>query len=253
LGYFINMFRKSATFHLAILCFSFLQLVSLSSHGAVAFRSKSYATSTGSSVTPTEPAGAAQNDILFMFFILGNTAPTITPPTGWSTLHSFATTNGVAIRLFWIRRGASAPSYAVSWGSSFYYEVSVTAWSGAITSGNPYDVSATSGVTSRNPPNPDCPSVTTTVANTMVIAFGMSWSGWMSGGATAPAGYTGADLGAQATDLAIAYKSKAAIGAEDPAAYSGTQFNSTDAVAEITVALKPPTSTSRVRHRINSD
>lgn len=218
------------------------------SQAAIAFRSKSFISHASStSSTPTEPAGTVQNDILFMWVVI-NSSPTITPPTGWTELYALSAPNSIQYRLYWIRRGSSAPSYTISWSTSQYNEISVTAWSGVATSGNPYDVTANNTPMSRNPSNPNCPSVTTTVANTVVIAFGVSWGGW-STTAGAPTGYSIAEGGVNGdhNDIGVAYIVKAAIGAEDPPAFTGTQ-GTADQVAEVTVALKPAL-LGRVQHR----
>jgi hypothetical protein len=228
-------------------------LASEDCHGALAYRNKTYTTSSSSTtgVTATEPAGTAQNDIIFAFFV-GNGTLTVTPPANWNTLASVAVPNGITVKLYWIRRGASAPSYAFSWDPSSYYELSITSWSGAETTGNPYDTYTVGTPTQASPGNPNCPAVTTTVANTLVLAFGMDWNGFNGGGAGPPTGYTLVEGQTTYMDLAIAYKAKATIGSEDPSAFTNAYPTNSDIVG-ITVALKPPATSARVRHRVFAD
>lgn len=250
------MIQKNILSFISILFFAGLINIffPLEAQAALAFRSKIHlAVNNTTGATPTEPAGASANDILFMWVLVQATpAPTVTGPTGWTQLYSAdTTTNGLAIRLYWIRRGSSAPSYTISWTLGGYAEISVTAWRGAVTSGNPYDVTASNAWTSKNPSNPDCPSVTTTVANTLVIAFGMGWTGWTTV-ATPPTGYSLAEGGISGNnnDLGVAYISKAAIGVENPSAFSGDAAGLNE-VAEVTVALKPFVPPP-IRHRVNN-
>lgn len=193
---------------------------------ALAFRSASHTADGTATITPSEPAGAAQNDILFYWHVIGNPSSVITDDlTGWTLLNTW--TGSLTItRLYWIRRGASAPDYSITTDSSQYQEASVTCWSGAKTSGNPYG--ATNYVAAHNattPPN--CGSVTTTAANSLVIAFGMGWNGWVStNGWTAPSGYSDADSGAGTSinngDLGVFYKAIASAStSEDPGIFTG--------------------------------
>ena len=202
-----------------------------------AFRSKTFATSSGTGFTASEPSGAAENDLLYMWIVLQNTFSSFVGPTGgWELLYNLVNTNSTTY-LYAIRRGASAPNRTCSWTTSIYYEVSLTAWSGCVTSGALYDVKNYTAATQRNPANPNCPSVTTTVVETLVVAFGMGWSGAVSAW-TAPSGYTIREAGSAGIDLCIAEKELDTITSEDPGAFSGSVATNND-VAEITVALKP--------------
>ncbi|MGZ3769959.1 MAG: hypothetical protein ACXVCP_08160 [Bdellovibrio sp.] len=246
--YSVDLYKNSFFLNVLALFLLLTLFVPAGAEASVAFRSKSFVwNGNNTAETPPEPAGASQNDILFMWVLL-NGNQTVTPPAGWTELYS----NGgsVSIHLYWIRRGATAPNYGISWSTAVYNEVSVTAWSGAATSGNPYDVMAGNPITSRTPANPDCPAVMTTVANTVVIAFGMTWTGWGTT-AGAPTGYMLAEGGISGSynDLAVAYTAKASPGVEDPPAFSANLNNASGYVGEVTVALKPQLQ-QRVRHRV---
>jgi hypothetical protein len=237
------------------LCFTVGIFAPLECSAAIAFRNKTFISNSGTSTgfTATEPTGAAKDDILLMFSVISS-SNTVNAPAGWTTAFTQTASNGVTTRLYWIRRGTSAPSYAVTWASAnIYYEASVSAWSGVVTSGSPFDVTASNASTTKNPANPDCPSVTTTVANTVVIALGLSWNGW-STTAQPPTGYTIVEGGVNGShhDIGVAYIAKAAIGAENPSAFTSAQFSVSDVVSESTVALAPA-ATTRVRHRVIAD
>ena len=207
---------------------------------AIAFRSKTYSgiPLTGTGFTATESAGASENDILLMWFGNNDGNALTTPPSGWTLIYANnSTSQSLSCWLYYIRRGASAPSYTVAWTNSVYYEWSVTAWVGVITTGNPINTSATTGILqNRDPANPDCPSITTTVTNTMVLAVAGTWAN-LTSGFTPPSGY---DLreGIISGALCLASKNVAVAGVEDPGAYSGAPAGSSN-VDEITVALIP--------------
>jgi hypothetical protein len=248
---------KNLVFALSLLGIAFYLGFPSRCDAAIAFRSKTFAwdNHSVSSFTATEPTGAAQNDILLMFALISG-SPTITPPTGWSTAISYlAGSTDLSIRVFWIRRGSSAPNYTVSINSATnYYEVSVSAWSGVVTSGTPFDAATNATPTSRNPSDPNCPSVTTTVANTVVIAMGIGWNGWNTT-ESAPTGYTLVEGGINGdhNDSAVAYIAKASAGTEDPPAFSGA-IGGSGYVAEVTLALTPNTGGSTpVRHKVIMD
>jgi hypothetical protein len=220
---------------------------------AIGFRSKTFVTSSSAtSATPTEPVGAAQNDILLMFIVIETSNTTFIAPAGWTQLYALPSTTGADVWVYWIRRGASAPSYGISWTNLDYYEVSVTAWSGVITSGNPYDAIANNARAQANPSAPDCPAVTTTVANTVVLALGMTWAGWGTGGAGTPTGYTLRESGGYTVDLGVASKLVVVAGTDDPSIYTNVPANLADK-AEITIALKPQVPPLPIRHRVRNE
>ena len=223
------------------------------SEAAISLVNKTFTTNSNVNFTATEPALTAQNDIIFMWFLVSGD-PNITGPTGgWTQVYAGRGSGSIGSYLYWIRRGASAPGYTVSWVGGNYYEVSVSSWRGAATSGNLWDDLKSNPATDRNPSNPDCPSVTTTTANAWVIAFGVGWTGWTTT-ATPPTGYTIVEGGTNGNnnDIGVAYKIKAAAGAEDPGAFSGQAAGTSNDVGEVTVALKPAgaAAAAPIRHRV---
>jgi hypothetical protein len=199
---------------------------------AVAFRTKTWVSSSGSSVTPTEPSGAAQGDILFVWIIVGNNAQTITAPAGWNYVSATINGTNTSGRLCWIRRGSSAPTYSsFSWSSSVPYECHVSAWSGCISSGNPWDqlgtilnaqVTASGNTVLLNNP------VTPTVSPSMCVLFSQWWTGNVTA-YTAPTGYTRFEGDAAAgEDECGAYKSLATTSTETPGAFGGVGTGTND-------------------------
>jgi len=113
---------------------------------AVAFRS-AVGTNfiTANTITLSEPTGATTDDILFAaVYHEGGAAVTITPVAAWNLIGSKTTSaNGeVTMAVYWFRRTGSAPSYVFNLSSSVVVQGSTCAYSGAITSGDPQDVTA---------------------------------------------------------------------------------------------------------------
>jgi hypothetical protein len=184
---------------------------------APAFRSYTQAYTSGvTSTTPTEPAGAAANDILVAFIYVENANPaTITPPSGWSavfngvTLKQDLVLSGAVwtLQAFWIRRGGSAPSYAsFSWSPSSNVQNLVAAYPCPITTGDPW--SFMTGVLRDNASVGTYPSVsgTTLTADELLIWVGCNIVG--IGTLTQPTGYTPRHS-ANGSDLALADKTQA--------------------------------------------
>lgn len=194
----------------------------------IAFRSAQFAgAASGTDLTITEPAGAAQNDIMVCFFLVA-AAGTPGAPTGWLVL-----TNGLQgfdglfdYHISVIRRGASAPSLTWTTGGSFYREGQIICISGASTAGTALDaveVMAKANGNGGANSNPDPPSVTTATANDLVIAGGMNWSGSGGGGWVAQSGYTIRSDNTPGNVIVVSTRTALVnpAGAEDPAIYTG--------------------------------
>lgn len=174
-------------------------------------------------LTLTEPTGTASGHVLYLLIFVDN-ATSITTPAGWTLLNNWAAANAVKVSLYRVVRTGSAPglSAAITVAGNRGWEWHMSAWRDVNTT-TPEAASTYSAPTTGSPTNPDCPSVTTTAVNQTVIAFGMG-----DDGATtlwALAGYTVIST-ISSGDIAIAYKQIAAAGAEDPAAFSGSQAGS---------------------------
>lgn len=165
------------------------------SEAVVAFRSASHNTgATAANITGSEPTGAALNDILIaILYIESDTA--VTAPSGWT--NTFAGTAALAENnsasgayreyAYWIRRGGSAPALAWTFSSSFR-SLSIVAYSGAATSGDPFSFLSTAvrddGTSSTYPSI----SGTTLVSNEMLIWMVESFN-TPTGAITVPSGF----------------------------------------------------------------
>jgi hypothetical protein len=191
----------------------------------IAFRSSSVTTvASGTTMTGTEPTGAAADDILIMVTYHPYGATNVRPTSrSWQLVYLAGTPYNwpFSVGIYWIRRGTTAPSYALDWSTSSAAEMVVTAWSGAKKYGNPFETKNATATASVNPARPNPPSVTTSTMNSMVIAIGATDLQWNTGGATAPTGYTVATgTGAANKVLGVAYKLKSVPGAEDPSTFT---------------------------------
>lgn len=181
---------------------------------AVAFRSASDVFGTGTNITPAEPTGAAQNDVLVALCIAG-TLGSITKPTGWTTLYSGAAVS-FNYELCWIARGASAPSYTFAISQSVFRQVTVAAFSGANTT-SPFSASTNGGHAALTT-NPDPPSASPGTVDGMAAAICAHWSS--ANPFVAPTGYT-LRGNASASDIGYATKALSSTAAENPGAFTG--------------------------------
>jgi hypothetical protein len=206
---------------------------------AIAFRNESHVTGTGNGATPSEPASAALNDVFAALAFCDTASSSLGIPSGWISKFSGVSSNSLfRYDLAWVRRGSSAPSLSWTMSGSAYREVFIVAYSGCVTSGDPFEA-ATDGGNVANGSNPDCPSVTTINANAMALAAAINWSGSGGGGWTAPSGYTLRTNNAAGNDGMISEKLVVSAGAENPGVYSGA--GGTNNVWTATLALKADT------------
>ena len=217
---------------------------------AVTFVAASHANFTSGSVTSvsmTEPTGTAQNDVLLLTGIAANATvqPGVTIPSGWTGFGDgvikFAPLSAgifADVVFAWVLRGASAPTLSLAWtNAASYWEWSLTAWRGCLTSGNPFsDYGIINPTSLTGTTGLDCPPTSVKVGD-LAVAAGMYWVG--NGTAwTAPAGYTLADTGAAGTDIAVAYKSITVDGIDDPAVFGGVGSATVSSYTGLTVALR---------------
>jgi hypothetical protein len=164
-----------------------------------AFRSASVDTGVGSTRIPAEPTGTLQDDILVAVAYIESASATFVAPAGWSsTFDGGSVDSGVMTtpdtweaHAYWIRRGASAPSYTFEFTASAYGEVRVVAYSGAYASGDPFSFAslATRNTAVLNSPFPDV-SGTTDTADELLLWFGANFVGGNATWPTSPA-FTG--------------------------------------------------------------
>jgi len=127
--------------------------------------------SSSSAITPALPSGIATNDILLLFLETANQAISISNQNGgtWTAVtNSPQSTGGTRLTVFWSRYNGTqgAPTTSDSGDHQLGRMIAVR---GAITSGNPWDVTA-GGVEATSDTSGSIPGATTTVANTLVVA-----------------------------------------------------------------------------------
>lgn len=193
---------------------------------AITFRQVAYTQVTTDNPDPGEPAGTQQNDLLLGVAFGNRTA--IAKPTGWTELYTGSTPAGggsdqMFFEVAYIVRGASAA--ATLWGytgsASKFTEVHIVGYIGVDTA-SPIDAQSATGATgdTSGHPNPDPGSVTAVTTDAMAICGGMTWQGSLTGGWSAPAGYTRRSDNTVGNSIVIAEKQLSASGAENPAAFS---------------------------------
>lgn len=140
---------------------------------AIAFRAAGTFDKGNGAITPGLPSGHILNDILLLFVQSSN--ETISAPSGYAEVTTAspqgtgtaASAGSVKLAVFWKRDNGSesAPSVA---DTGDHTAGIILAFSGCITTGNPWDVNA--GDTGASDTAVTIPAVTTTVANTMIVA-----------------------------------------------------------------------------------
>jgi hypothetical protein len=164
---------------------------------AVAVRSiTSIALGNRTNTTLTAPAGLANNDILLAFLCAGDgndqTAPTVTPPSGFTELSGFPATisqadpYAIALHVFWKLAAGESGSYTFSHGAADTEGV-LYALSGA--DATPINPAATVVNSSPLGATNTATGLTTPNDNALVVFADMVWDS-MGSSATAPSGTT---------------------------------------------------------------
>jgi hypothetical protein len=157
---------------------------------APAFRAFATNVAVAAAVTIDKPAGTVDDDIMIAEIL--TVAGGITPaaPAGWTTLVARfdITDNGYSQTAFWKRASSEGANYQFTAGGASVMLGNITSWSGAITSGDPFDVvGAAQGGTGTSL---TALSVTTTVVDTRVIMLGSLESSADNNQSAAPSGMT---------------------------------------------------------------
>jgi hypothetical protein len=135
------------------------------------YRSASSATNTPiTGLTIAKPTGTTTNDVLLASLTLRGAAITITPPAGWTQVRTDANGSTVNQTIYRKVAGGSEPaSYAFTFSVPVSAAVGgMVAYSGVDTT-NPVDVHG--GQTNASSTSVTAPSVTTTVADAMLVGF----------------------------------------------------------------------------------
>jgi len=141
---------------------------------AIEFRAAGTADKGAGALAPGLPTGHALNDILLL--VVHSSNETISAPTGYAEVTSgspqgtgtAATAGSTRLAIFWKRDNGSESGPTVA-DSGNHTVARIFAFSGCITSGDPWDVN-TGDVLSTADTAVSIPAVTTTVANTMIVA-----------------------------------------------------------------------------------
>jgi hypothetical protein len=142
---------------------------------AIAYRaSGSVVTSSAGSNITALPAGVAADDILILVHLSENDSA-MTAPSGWveipNTRQGIGTTNtatAIGMVCYWRRASATEPNWVNPvLASGGWQSTQMHAFSGCETLGDPFDVTAGSSAASST--SVSMPSVTTTVANCMIL------------------------------------------------------------------------------------
>jgi hypothetical protein len=208
----------------------------------------SVASGTGA-ITPVLPSGIATNDILLLAIETGNEAISISNQNGgtWTEVtNSPQGTGGTRLTVFWSRYNGTQGNPTTS-DSGNHQLGRITAFRGAATSGNPWDVTA-GGVESTSDTSGAIPGTTTTVGNTLVVAIiatdlpdatgTANFSSWANGNLTAVTERTDNTTNSgNGGGLGIATGLKATAGA-----YGNTTVTLANSAVKgmMSIALKPP-------------
>lgn len=142
---------------------------------AIAYRSQTTVTgATSTTLTINKPSGTADNDILIALVYL-EAPKTVTAPSGWATVHTkIAVAADHDHHVYWKRASSEGASWQWSWSGGTWRLGFVAAFSGCITSGDPFSVaastnSATTGSTLTHN------TITTGHADCMILGIGSHW------------------------------------------------------------------------------
>ena len=149
-----------------------IDLYNEGSGGAPVFREFTEAKrgSSGRSLTINTPPGTSEDDLLIAA-VVTDANETISAPVGegWAQIDQGTGSNRVTMGVWWKLAGVSeSSSHQFTWGSNEEAYGWIMRFTG-------HDVSSpinTSGVSSGNSNSPPSPSVTTTVANTLILRIG---------------------------------------------------------------------------------
>ncbi len=174
------------------------------------------------SITATEPSGAAEGDLLVAIHVADSTATVVTPPSGW--IGEALVGNGAGTRISRIVRGSSAPSLTFTSDSSQEHVVIIFRISGydphePLT---PYNFGSGGGGTIPNTPP------TAAFTNGALVFSGFGADGDTEPDAV-PTGYTGlfsqSSVGGGTCTAGLAYKAMTSADLEDPGDWGTTTIN----------------------------
>lgn len=154
-----------------------------------AYRSNSGLTSTATTCSvPTMPSGMAVNDVVLFVAESENEAISLGTANGYVEVTNSPQSAGTAaanpanrLAVYWKRITNAADTSPVTTDSGNHTTCNAYAFSGVITTGNPWDVTAGGDDGAANDTSAAIPGATTTVDNTLVVAItGTSFNGTSS-------------------------------------------------------------------------
>lgn len=171
----------------------------------------------GNSITVAAPPNIQDGDILVaaIYQWVADEGPDVTHPAGFTEIA--ANQNDIEFHcISWKRASSESGSYTFTFACDAVAVAAIIVLRGCLASGSPVDVFSNTAYTTTNT-TIRAASVTTTVANAMLVAAGSAW-GTSSKGITPPAGMTEAiEVGSTAVNgyskLSIAYAEQASSGA----------------------------------------
>ncbi len=142
---------------------------------AVAYRSSGSFTGSGNACTAPMPAGVVAGDVLLLVVESENEAISLSTPNGFVEVTNSPQFAGTAltepanrIAVFW-KRAVGGDASPVAADAGDHTTCQLHAFSGAVTSGNPWDVTSGGNDAGLNDATAVIPGATTTVANTLVV------------------------------------------------------------------------------------
>lgn len=177
----------------------------------IAFRAvaSTNATTTTSFVI-AKPTGTVDGDAM-VAIVNANNSATITPPAGWTLINTVDPVTEATISTYYKKASSEGSDYTFTIGSSERTSGGIISFSGSFAS-NFIDVSSVNSATGGTDA-PRASSVTTTVANTMLVYLSSYDNSDTAPVYTIAAGITQAVQTTGASKTIIGYKSQAAAGA----------------------------------------
>jgi type II secretory pathway pseudopilin PulG len=206
-------------------------------------------TPAGTSVVVNKPTGTAAGDLLVAAVATnGDTFSYFTQPSGWTSIFSDHYSTEVSFLTWWKKAGASEPaSYTFSWTTN---SDEAYAWIMRFTGQDPtYPINVSNKTSGSGSSTPSSPSVTTSVANCMIVRTGGFDSSSITVGSPGLSGHTAITMDRSSTTAAVAcsggagYMTQAAAGSSGTSAFA---LLASEQFVTVTFAIAPGPATGTV-------
>ncbi len=212
------------------------------------FQAAGTADATVNTTSPAWPAHQANDIGLLLIESCGGEAATLSTASGFAAVTNSpsatgTTTNGTRITAFWCRATSSAMAAPIVADPGNHAYSRILTFRGCITTGNPWDVTAAAQKASAST-SASAPTVTTTVANTLIVNIisrdndlaGAAFSAWANASLTNVTEHVDdGDTSGNGGGFAVASGGKATAGATGVTTATVTSTIN----ASLTIALKP--------------